>query len=247
MDEPLAGELAGGEARRFTAHLAAGDYVRVVVEQFGLDVAVSLDDPEGTERLRVDSPNGSVGPERLDFVAEITGRHQLQITAAEGVGRYEVRLEARRPATAQDREAGKAAKKFFEAEKFHLARHFEAAIDAYGEAIESWQLLGEGAQEAYTHFKVGLINQRQHRWASAIEAYSKVVELFRQLGGTDRLAPYVLNRLGTAYRETLALEDASKAHEEALRLAREFGEGREQASALNNLALIDRQQGRTRR
>ncbi len=61
--------LAGGGSQQFSVSLQAGQFLKVVVEQKGIDVVVRLLDADGQILTEVDSPNGTEGPEPLVFVA----------------------------------------------------------------------------------------------------------------------------------------------------------------------------------
>ena len=58
-------ELAGGQSHTYSLTLEAGQYFRGVVEQRGIDVAVSIVSPNSKTVLEVDSPNGTQGPEGI--------------------------------------------------------------------------------------------------------------------------------------------------------------------------------------
>src|SRR5262245_55901399 len=89
----------------FGHRLRSRDFLRVVVEQQGLDVVVSLIDPEGHEVFAADRRNGSFNPELVEVVSSTAGWHLLQVRALHGgaSGRYTVRLEELRPAGRKER------------------------------------------------------------------------------------------------------------------------------------------------
>src|SRR4051812_47725356 len=72
-------ELQGGEGRRYELALEEGQLAHVVVEQRGVDVAVLVYRPGREKGGRVDSPNGSEGPEVVYQLAEQTGNHRLEV------------------------------------------------------------------------------------------------------------------------------------------------------------------------
>jgi tetratricopeptide (TPR) repeat protein len=86
--------------------LRTGEYMKAVVEQKGIDVAVSLIEPNGDESFWFSSPNGTHGFEPVDMVAKVTGEYGLKVWALDGdelSGTYVVRVEAVRAATSRDR------------------------------------------------------------------------------------------------------------------------------------------------
>ncbi|HNJ43684.1 MAG TPA: hypothetical protein PKZ53_24595, partial [Acidobacteriota bacterium] len=97
--------LNGGETHTYPLKLKANDYVKLVVEQRGIDVVVRLVGPDGTPVQEQDS-SAAQGPELIPFIAEKGGTYQLEVEALEKdvpPGKYELKLEAHRKATKQDR------------------------------------------------------------------------------------------------------------------------------------------------
>jgi hypothetical protein len=60
--KPIERELAGGQSHSYQIRLTEGQYLRVVVEQRGVDVVVTLLSPDGKKLIEVDSPNGIQRP-----------------------------------------------------------------------------------------------------------------------------------------------------------------------------------------
>jgi erythromycin esterase len=88
--------LAGDEAHGYTISLKAGESLRVVVDQRGVDVVVSLFGPDGKSLAQVDSPNGDNGPEPVELVAPATGNYRLEVRTLEKTarrGQYQVKIE----------------------------------------------------------------------------------------------------------------------------------------------------------
>src|SRR5262245_48427619 len=69
LQEKIERELKGGEAHSYRITLVTGQYMRVVVEQKGINVVVTLFAPNGQKLSEVDSPNGNQGPEPVSWIA----------------------------------------------------------------------------------------------------------------------------------------------------------------------------------
>src|SRR5262245_53834350 len=54
-DKPIERELAGSQSHSYQMDLSAGQYVKLVVDQLGIDVVVSLFGPDGKQALEVNS------------------------------------------------------------------------------------------------------------------------------------------------------------------------------------------------
>ncbi|HKP14299.1 MAG TPA: tetratricopeptide repeat protein [Blastocatellia bacterium] len=103
--KPIERELQGGQSHVYQIQLAAGQYLGVLVEQRGIDVAITVSGPDGKPLAEVDGPNGALGPERVGVMADAAGGYRLDVHSAEDAppGRYEIRITERREATANDR------------------------------------------------------------------------------------------------------------------------------------------------
>jgi CHAT domain-containing protein len=105
-DKPIERKLACGEIHSYQTKLRAGQFLTVVVDQRGIDVVVRLFSPDGQLLSEVDSPNGILGPEPVSVLAKVSGNYRLEVHCLEKdapSGRYEIRIDALRDATNQDK------------------------------------------------------------------------------------------------------------------------------------------------
>ena len=63
--------------------LQSGQYMRVIVQQRGIDVVVSLMAPDGTKLAESDSDNGNFGPEPASLIAGASGQYLVEIRSPE--------------------------------------------------------------------------------------------------------------------------------------------------------------------
>lgn len=120
LGEPVERELAGGQQHAYQITLNAGQYLNVVVEQRGIDVAVVLSGPDGKQLFEFHNERRNQGPETIWQVAEASGSFRLTVRATgkdTPAGRYEVRLVELRAATEQDRTLQEARKLYAEGER----------------------------------------------------------------------------------------------------------------------------------
>ncbi len=91
-------EIVGGQTHTYQLLLTAGQFMRVVVEQKGIDVAVALVVPDGKQLIEVNLHVGNL--ESLSYEAESGGNYQVKIRNADvRNGTYQVQLEMRTAAT----------------------------------------------------------------------------------------------------------------------------------------------------
>jgi prolyl oligopeptidase len=102
---PVTRDISGSDTHAYRVPLRAGQALHVVAQQLGVDVVVTVFAPDGAPLVEMDSPNGANGPESVWIVAAADGEHAIQVRPliAASTGRYELRVEALRDATADDR------------------------------------------------------------------------------------------------------------------------------------------------
>src|SRR5439155_26568551 len=85
--------------------LASGDFVRIAVEQKGIDVTAALVGPDGRERLAVNASEDIFLPETVVWIADVGGGYALVVRPSSSTvprGRYAIRVEELRPAGPSD-------------------------------------------------------------------------------------------------------------------------------------------------
>ncbi len=244
--------LRGGQAHAYLLDLAAGDYAGLIVDQRGIDVAVSLQGPDGRRLAAIDSTNGSQGPEPLPVVAVVAGMHRLEIRSPDvraAPGRYAVRLDVLRPAAARDRTRVAAERTFAQGEELRLRDDppsLAAAVEREEKALALFRQIGQRDREAEALFSLGRTHASLGNNREAADHYRQALALFRELGEEAR-AGVALNNLGHMYRSLGNPQAAVECYREALRLHRRFNNRFEQAITLNNIGRASLDLGETER
>src|SRR6185436_6477104 len=83
IGRPIERLLSGGETHSYQIALTADQYLHIVVNQRGIDVVVTMLDPDGRHLTEVDSPNGTQGPEPVRLVSESAGVYTLVVGSLE--------------------------------------------------------------------------------------------------------------------------------------------------------------------
>src|SRR5499426_2462201 len=97
-------ELASGERHDYRITLAAGEFARIVVEQRGIDVTVSLLAANG-EKVAERVLNGRYGRMYLSILPQTTANYRIEAQASmknATAGRYEIKMTDRRPHAEHD-------------------------------------------------------------------------------------------------------------------------------------------------
>ena len=239
-------DSSGAESCIYNFFLEAGDYLELVVEQYGVDVVVTLLEPEEVEQIRVDSMTGAKGPELLQVVAQRSGNHRLKISSAPMVslGRYELRVEAWRLATPRDRASDRGARALSKAEKRRRARELGAAEELYREALNHWRAAEEIYPQAVVLSRIGWLYKRRRVWRKALHWYQLSLEHFARTGSSRRQVPKILNDVGLCHWRLGEWEEALASYDHASRIAQNLGDRREGAASLNNAAIVYKSLGR---
>jgi CHAT domain-containing protein len=209
----------------YQVDLPAGFFADLGVEQKGIDVAVTVTAPDGRQLAASDSLYGAKGWEPVPIVTEQAGRYRLEVRARATPlpARYEVRLQALRPATARDR-ARVAAESLF-------------AAAAFPQALSGFRALGERGREADVLYSMACAGFDLDRAKEALT-------LFRSLD-REREVGRTLNDLGRLYRAQGNLRRALAAYREALALNRRLDEAWAQAVTFQGLGMVYRSSGET--
>jgi len=103
--QPQDGTLSGGGQDNYSVTLSAGQYIKIAVDQRGVDVTVSLLSSDGTMLANVDTMNGTQGIEPLCWVAQASGDYFVQVSPLDSQapsGQYSIRIVEVRTAVADD-------------------------------------------------------------------------------------------------------------------------------------------------
>lgn len=235
---------AAGGVDRYALRLAAGEFLAVDVVQDGVDVALALAGPGGTELLAADSPNGERGTERLETVAMAPGVYVLSVVAAGPAGAYTLRLTGPRPASPDDRRRAAAGAAYWEAETLRRrgSESFPAALAAYDRALALARQAGDRGRQALALRRIGQVAEGLGRRGEALAAFVSSLDHYRALG--DRWEQALLHYdVGRLYRAGGAHGAAAESYTAALVRFAEHGDLSRQASALNILGLVHAERG----
>ena len=243
VGKPAERQMAGGQVHGYQAPLSGGEYLRLVVEQMGIDVVVAVFDPEGKEICRIDSQNGTRGPEIVCLIAKFSGIYRLEVRASEkdsAPGRYQAKIEALRIPTPQDISLAAWYESFVEGMKLKsqaTAESLRGAIGKYQEALDYLRDAIEPGAKAQTLHELGEVYYQLGERKSALEAFLQALPLMRAAG--DRSGEAVqLNSIGQAYHSLGEGQKALDYHNQALHIFRVIDNRSGEASALNNIGLV---------
>jgi len=246
----LTHELSRDRTHSYTVDLNAGDFLRITVDQKGIDVAVELRGPDDRLVALVDGP-GPVpehGTEDLAAIAAHSGIHTLQVRGGiknEPRAGYHLRVVSLRPARADDRRRVEAVLANQEATNAMGGpgdtRPRQAALRE--KALGLWRGLGETAREADTLFQLGLLRSSLGQADQAAPLFQRAEELYAAAGDTVAQAK-LLNPAGLLGEKAGDADSALADYLKALDLARRAGARQPLVNALTNAARLLNWKGR---
>src|SRR5208337_3580535 len=137
--------LQGGEKHLYAIRAETGNFLHFIVDQLGIDVALTLYAPDGKPLGSMDSPNGNFGLEQISTIAEAPGIYRLVVASNDKnvpTGHYRVTVEPMRAPSDQDRARITAERMFYEAYELNRqgsADSLRMAIQKYQASLPLWR------------------------------------------------------------------------------------------------------------
>jgi CHAT domain-containing protein len=128
---PIVRDLAGLQTHSYQMTLPAGQYVRVVVDQRGIDVVVKLIGPDGKQIKEFDADSSVQGREVVSWVTEEAGIYRLDAGAsnkAAAAGQYVIQAVVLRGAKEDERALFEAGNLITESRRLFLGGKYDEAI-----------------------------------------------------------------------------------------------------------------------
>lgn len=218
-------ELLGGQTHTYQFQLLAGEYVKLTVSQRGIDVVLRVFGPNGEQLLESDGPGAAQSLETAALVAEVAGRYQLAIAAADKdapLGRYEVQMSAPHPATPGERDEAAAERELEKGTRL-LAQGaketLEAALQHFDTARTLFHRLGNAGQEGNALNFMGILCLTRGETRRAIGYLNQAWEI-QQHTGEPQAKAALLGNLAVAHNQLGEPVQAAERLQQAIPLMR---------------------------
>jgi CHAT domain-containing protein/Flp pilus assembly protein TadD len=249
--QPIDRRIAAGQTHSYRIQLAAAQYLDLVVDQRGIDLALTLFGPDGGKLSEIDSPNGSFGPERLLLIARTSGAFRLEVRSlkADAVpGAYQIKIAELRSVQTSDQsrvtDVNDAQRALSQIVK--LASSGDAGVkQALGEADKAlllWQRLGDQYWQALTFDIIGVLHGLLKEDKEALSSFQQALALARTIHDR-RTEAGVLNEIGELYNTAGEKQKAVESFNHALPIARELGDRSREGAILDNLGAVQESLG----
>src|SRR6266545_2393814 len=240
--KPVERELSGGQSHSYKITMISGQYLRIVIEQRGIDVAVALFTPDGKKINEVNSDPLIEGSETVSAIAKAPGAYLIEVRSSEKTaktGRYEIKVEELRAATAEDKYRVAGEMIFREAERLQNGT-LEAkrkSAENYHEALELYRRAGYRYGEAAALNSIGDIYRSLGETQKALEKYNEALPIRRAVGDRKGEAQTLYN-IGALYYRLGDMQKALEKNNESLLIQRAIGDRRGEANTLSNIGIV---------
>jgi CHAT domain-containing protein/predicted negative regulator of RcsB-dependent stress response len=249
--KPIERELSGGQSHSYKIAMISGQYLQVVVDQRGIDVAVVLLAPDGKMISEVDSERLVERSETVSTIAEVPGAYLIEARSAEKTakaGRYVIKVEELRSATAEDkyRVTGEAIFREAEQLKDGTLEARRKSVEKYHEALELYRRAGTRSGEAVTLNRIGEVYWGLGETQKALEKFNEALPISRAIG-VRKVEAVTLKNIGMVYQSMGETRKALEKFNEALPIFQAVGDRSGEASALSYIGLAYWSLGETRK
>jgi CHAT domain-containing protein len=239
VGQVLQQDILGGDVKRFTVELAAGESAQILVKWLGLDVDLAVITP-GTG---FSIPIRGVGPIPVSILSERAGDYAFEVRTLEQVqvrGSFEISCSSIHLATEEDRNRLEALRLISQG---NSQKTRTAAVAVYLQALKRAQSSGDSFVEAYVLQKLANAYISNKDIRNAESTYAALIELRLKLNDRRSLA-YTLREIGGDYRAYDSPTKAIGYFQRALSIAREINDRQAEATVLYSIGFAYARTGR---
>jgi len=240
---PVERELAGGQSHSYRVVLNADQYVRVMVEQKGIDVAMALFGPDQAKLAEIILPHTLQGRKVIIAVTTMSGDHRLEVRSHKNdsaAGKYEVQILDLREAAAEDRTRVAIRKLVAEAMSLRLqgtAQSLNNAIEKLQEALPLIRSIRDRYGESEALANMGAAYFALSDYQRTVETFTLALAIWQETGDRQGQAvaySYFANALNAMGEWEKVIETSKK----ALLVHQAQGDRISEAITLRNIATF---------
>ncbi len=244
---PVEREISGANRHIYKLSLRAGDYVQASIQQKGINAIALLHGSDGKILQDFVDPVYENRSRTILFIAQSGGDYYLLVRPRykdSPAGRYQMTLEAVRPATETDQIRVRAWNITEDANRTERRSHVINREEAQKitvkleEALKLWRLLDDKLEIGNIFLSLGRLHYRAGDYAKAMEFYDKALPLFPETPEGAGSTATTLNNIANAYLELGETRKALDVYLKSLEFKRE--EGRSRAITLDNIGSVYR-------
>lgn len=236
-------EIGGSEKHTHWLSLEEGDYLRIRIDQPGIDVTAKLVEPGGKEIGFFEEPQRLDEPDRLVWIAKRRGDYQLVIRPRDPQaprGKYRLTLQELRAGTSHDSERLAAEGVYTQARQV-LALNAESALNRslglFQRALQTWQTVGDRIGEVDALVQIAEIQNGLGNGKAALPRAREALQIAQKTRNREGEAR-AFSSLGDAYGRVGPIEAALENFNRALHLWKLLDDANWQGVTLYSLGLL---------
>jgi CHAT domain-containing protein/tetratricopeptide (TPR) repeat protein len=247
LSDQVEREISGAAKHIYKLSLRAGVYVQASVQHKGINAIALLYGSDGKILQDFVDPVYENRARTILFIAQSDNDHYILIrprSKDSPVGRYQLTLEAVRPATETDQirvRAWNITEDANRTERRAYVVNQEEAQKITGkleEALKLWRLLDNNLETGKIFLSLGRLNYRAGDYTKALEFYDKALPIFPETPEGVGSKATTMNSMATAYLELGETRKSLDVYLKSLELKKE--EGRSRSVTLNNIGNVYR-------
>jgi CHAT domain-containing protein/tetratricopeptide (TPR) repeat protein len=239
-DVPIDTTLAPGGAHTYTFAAAANDFLHIVVEEHGIDVAAAVIGRDAREIVKVESVGDDFAVNTIVAIAPVDGVFSVAVRADSNAwteGRYRIRLQPLHAATPLDEKRIEAERIFLRARRLRLTGGAERAeaLPELPRAVALFQELGDAdatvkslIEETWLEYVLGR--------PATYETARRTLDSARAGGGAALARALYL--LALAHERRGEMADSLRLVHEAIEIARALRDRRGEVTLLNQVGVL---------
>src|SRR5215813_1518258 len=242
LGKPIERELSGGISHFYKITMTSGQFLQVAAKQQGIDVLLALSTPEGKKIAEANIKHVSEESETVSAISELAGAYLIEVRSAEKTakpGRYEIKIEALRTATAEDRYLVVGDALIREAKSLGggALEARRKSIEKYHEALDLYRRASDTGRQAATLVNIGMVYSSLGEMQVALESHREALTISRATG--DRMNESdALSNIGSVYWSIGETQKALQNYTEVLAISRAIGDRGGEAVTLNNIGSV---------
>jgi CHAT domain-containing protein/Tfp pilus assembly protein PilF len=239
---PVSQAISGGTAQTYRIKIGAGQFVKLLLEQQSVDLAVKILHPDGRLLVAGDIAHGPQGRERLAVITDSEGIYRVEVHSLEkdtSHGRYELRVQELHLAGSEDRSfiAGQVAYAEGEQARLQKPANRPEAIKKYEEALGLFRSAADRSGAAAALTNIGVVYNVSGERQKALEYLNQALAL-HQLMGDHREQARTLNYMGFAASGLVERQKALDYFKQSLALSQAINDAQGEASTLEYIGGI---------
>jgi len=251
IGKPVERSITGGKIHKYTVDLEPNQFVRVTVEQRGVDVVAHLLDAQGNIVADFDVEPRASGREVVEFATSTKCSCGFSVEPRQKsapAGKYDISVVEIRTATPNDFALDEARRSAAQSVKYWRAGDYDKALPLAERSFEIREkILGPDTRDTgLALFLVANVYSDKPDYQKAEPLYLKSLAILQKALGEDHiLTSLVLNNLGLMYKDMGLYPKAESTLKRALAIREKNLDANHLmiASTLNNLAIVSKLKG----